>query len=384
MEAAAKYETPGEQKYEVALAQARKDNCNILLPSQRLGALLSDFHHPVLDYVELSQEPDQGDVYVQEKGNQKKPTKYAVTKRGLQKLAMCAGVMWDYANTHRTDDRRDPNYVSFQAVGGVKTATGEIWFKADYDLDFEVILDELEELYRGKAEYYEKDDTKEGQWWHKFSEDQKEGWIQKCIRRDLLQKRKHKLKLCETGAMNRVIRALLNMKATYSRDELKKPFVVARITVQPDWSDPKVREEMNRESLKSILGVYGPGKYAFQGSTVIPQPSGEKQTVIEIPDDDGDMPLDSDPEPPPPEEPVTIPTGKEEPQEDPIEAQIRGYREANRADQIQAIDALIDRKGYDRKLLKKPLDKHGERALEDFFLYLVNRPDKEPEIPFPK
>ena len=47
-----------------------------------------------------------------------------------------------------------------------------------------------------------------------------------------------------TGAILRVVRALIGMKGQYTKTELTKPFVVSRVTFSPDYSDPEVRRAM--------------------------------------------------------------------------------------------------------------------------------------------
>jgi hypothetical protein len=41
--------------------------------------------------------------------------------------------------------------------------------------------------------------------------------------------RRFAVQLAETGAMNRALRALLNVKSSYTKDELRRPFAVARL-----------------------------------------------------------------------------------------------------------------------------------------------------------
>lgn len=87
-----------------------------------------------------------------------------------------------------------------------------------------------------------------------------DAYIDKCIRRDMLQKRKHKSKLAETGAMTRVVRALLNLKSTYTAKELEKPFIVVRTVFQPDYSDPDTKKALAEASVQAVAGVFGPAR----------------------------------------------------------------------------------------------------------------------------
>lgn len=366
MEEAAKYETKnGGEKAEVftlALEKYRNEGANVLLPSTRIEGL-SDWHEPVIDQVNLDPDPDQGDVYCQEKSNKKdKPSKYAITKQGLMKLSACAGIMWHPSECRRTDDRRDRDYVSFQAVGGVRKADGTaIYLKAEYDLDFDVIQDEIEEQYRKKQAGYDKDQP---DWWKKMSPDSQEAYIQACIRRDLLQKRKHKMKMAESGAMTRVIRSLLGLKSTYTPKELQKPFVMARIVIKPDFNDKEVRAKMIEASIKSITSVYG-------GMTEFPR--------TELPHDEAIYEL-------PPEdytaaEPDDAPEPEEDPDGDIAESDRELFLTMDADDQLRLLKELAARKGYDLSDLKAPLEKFAESHRIGFYDKLQAMEDQD-GIPF--
>lgn len=365
METQAEYKNESKDLYLTQIDTAKKEGCNVLLPTARLEGL-SEYHVPVLDRVQLNSDSSQGDVYVQEQGNQKKKTKYAITKQGLMKLSVCAGIIWHPMETRRTDNRNDKNYVSFQAVGGVRKADGTpVFMKAEYDLDFDVVADELEEQYRNKAEGYEAKPDDNG-WWMKKSPEEKEAYIQKCIRRDLLQKRKHKMKLCESGAMTRVIRALLGLKSTYTKEELEKPFVVPRIVVQLDYSDPTVKAKLMDAAIRAQTGIYGGGAAADFQNTRLPYE--EAIPVETIPEDEADhIPENlNEPEPwPDQESPEVI-----------LERQKIEFQKATKEGKIQIINYLIKRKGWDTSKLKSPLGKYPEEKLTPFFEHLLAMQDK--------
>lgn len=358
--------TNGEEKadrFSLALEKYKEQKANILLPSTRIEGL-SDWHEPVIDHVSLNPDPGEGDVYIQEKSNQRdKPSKYAITKQGLMKLSACAGIMWHPSECRRTDDRRDRDYVSFQAVGGVRKADGTpIFVKAEYDLDFEVIEDEIEQQYRGKQKGYDKD---EPGWWTKLGPNGQEDYVQKCIRRDLLQKRKHKVKLAESGAMTRVIRSLLGLKSTYSPSELSKPFVMARIVIKPDFSDKEVRQAMIAASIKSITGVYG-GMPEFP-KVDLPHES----AIIELNEDDYRPTGDPDP------------SGDDNGDGEPTQADLdrEAFMNLKPPGQVEALKVLAKSKNYDLTAIKAPLEKWGEVHRVGFYDKLVE-PENDDDIPF--
>jgi hypothetical protein len=277
------------QSLQATLEKFREEGAHLLLPSTFIPET-PKYHTVAVDQVVLSPDTKEGDVYPQQQ------KKLALTRQGLMKLANAAGIIWDPNRSRRLDDRTDKDYVVYQAVGGYKKLDGTpLFMKAEYDLDFEVIRDEIEEGYEIKRQKWKADAS----WFKKMTADQQDAYIKKCIRRDVLQKRKHKIKLAETGAMTRVIRGLLNLKATYTVPELKKPFIVVRLVFQPDYDDPEVKSRMAAAAVGAVAGVFGPG--ATQPA--LPPASQESPvTEAEIPEA---PPMDDD------EPPETIPNGSD-------------------------------------------------------------------------
>jgi len=222
---------------EEEIEQHRKNGSNILIPMTKLEP--SEFHAPVIDEVYLSIE--QGDAY-------KRDDKYALSFQGLNRLAVCAGVQWHPYETRRTDNGTDKLYVAFRAVGGVKKADGSmVWHAANYDLDLEIIKEELEDQYWSKAKKFKKDQPK----------DKQAEYVEYCVTRDWRQKRRHRHALAESGAKARVLRQLLNVKSLYSKAEIEKPFVVVRYVFRPPTDDPQVRRQLIDQSMAAMRSVYG-------------------------------------------------------------------------------------------------------------------------------
>lgn len=232
--------------YEIEIA--KQAGANMLLPSTHIEGL-SEFHAPVLERVLLSSNPDDGDVYAHDNDKPGPKKKWRPTKQALMKLSVCAGVIWSTAETRRIDNGADRNYIAYRAVGGIKKADGQpVFFSGEYDIDFEVMEEELRESYEKKAK---------ADWMKDKSAKEKAEYVEFCVKRDMLQKRKFRLRLCEAGAMNRVLRMLLGIKQAYTTEELQKPFVMARIVFRPDFSDKSVRDKFIDASIKAMTGIYG-------------------------------------------------------------------------------------------------------------------------------
>jgi hypothetical protein len=224
----------------------KKQGCNLLMPSTHIAGL-SEFHQPIIETVTLSTNPDDGDVYPHDFSAAGPNKKWRPTKQALMKLSVCAGVIWSPTETRRVDNGSDRNYIAYKAVGGIKKADGQpVFFSAEYDMDFEVLEEEIREGHVKKI----------SAWKDKPSNIPEK--VDELTKRDILQKRKHKLKLCEAGAMNRVLRMLLGLKQAYTTTELQKPFVMARIVFRPDYSDAAVRKQFIDASIKAMTGIYGP------------------------------------------------------------------------------------------------------------------------------
>lgn len=338
----------------------KTEGANLLMPSTHIAGL-SEFHSPVVEKVLLSSNKDDGDVYPHSGEEDGDKAKFRLTKQALMKLSVCAGIIWSPTETKRTDNRADRNYVSFAAVGGIKKADGQpVFFKAEYDLDFEVIEEQLRESYEQKAKKYKKDATAK----------EKSEYVDFCVKRDLLQKRQHKLKLAESGAMNRVVREILGLKNAYTKAELAKPFVMVRIVFRPDYNDKEVKKQLIAAHIQSMTGIYG---RQVMDATI---QESEPIDITPIKDDDLDPPGDKQPDPPP---------------VDPIEKQAIDFEASSPEEQAKTIIQLGTRKGYD---LAGYLKRGGLKNIEELkaeqksglfkhLLTLVDTPKKDDgDIPF--
>ena len=338
----------------------KKAGANLLMPSTEIAGL-SEFHAPVIEKVLLSANPNDGDVYPHDTDGKK----FRPTKQALMKLSVCAGVIWSPTESKRVDNNADRNYIAYKAVGGIKKPDGQpVFFSAEYDIDFEVLEEELRDSYTKKAE----GKTDAMKWIKDKSAQFKADWINDCVKRDMLQKRKFKLRLCEAGAMNRVLRMLLGIKQAYTIEELKKPFVMARIVFRPDFSDKEVRQQFIDASIKAMTGVYGPGAVA----------TAEKHAE---PIDVTPLPEDEDGE-----------TGKGN--GNAIESQVADFTNADVEGQSTALYEMARKKNWDiygwlkSAKMAAPNQMKPERRIE-MFKHLLTLPDAQAadqtpddEIPF--
>lgn len=215
------------QEFQEEIEAKRKEGCwNVLMPTQTFHDL-SPFHKPVLEIVRIETE----DVYepVYKSGN------FALHATALFRMGYAAGLIWNARNCRRTDNGNDPDVVSYQMEAATRKEDGTwVLLNEEYMLDLKVIKEELEASYDKKVSTLIKD--------KKLKEDGRKNYIEKNVKGDVLQKRKFRLQIAQTGAMDRVIRKILGLKGAYTKEELAKSYIVPPIVFQPDFSDLETRE----------------------------------------------------------------------------------------------------------------------------------------------
>jgi hypothetical protein len=349
-----------------ALAEAKKDKCNILTPAITTEGL-TPLHAVTVEQLELSPDPKQGDVYPHDKG------KMIIHKQGLEKLSNLAGI--EMIKTMRTDAQNDRQYISYQAGGFIRKADGSVVMCIKtYGMDFEVIEEEVLEGYQEKMAKWVKDKGA-NQWPNNMTESQRQEWITDKSRKEVRRRRKYKDQLCESGAQARVKRDLLGLKTFYSPEELKRPFVVVRVVLKPDYNDPKIKMMLTQAAISASGQIFGidPQLTHVPPPIVTPAAQITHEDIPEI-------------------EPAALPNG---------EISDADYEDAAGADSppdpaelaradfvgspfpgamIKIIDKLIIQKAYDKKQLKKGLDQFTEPQIVSFYDALVEMPDDD--IPF--
>ena len=240
----------------LSLDQYRSQGYNILLPTTSVQSL-SPFHKPRLELVSLSTNAGDGDVYTSsfcKKDGYGKDASYveaALTKNGLFKLAMAAGVTWVPSQCRRVDDMKDPAYVCYEAVGYIRRLDGSCHVvKGMKEIDLRAGGAEEAKLKKMAA-------SKMKAWGNREPELKSQREADEWVAKELLAAREHKLSNCETKAHLRAVRALLTIKSKYSWAELEKPFVVLHLDFSPDYTDPETRRIMITAAAQAQAGLYG-------------------------------------------------------------------------------------------------------------------------------
>lgn len=216
---------------------ANKSRFNLVTPSTIVQSLPEGCEVAV-SMITINPDTNAGEVFKTDSG------KLALTGMSLAKVSAAAGISWDPAQCHRVDDRSDPRYVEYQAVGGWRLFDGTFVTESAH---------RAVDLRDGSDE------------------------IEKMTDKQLAQQRKFILPLAETKAKNRVIRRL-GIKSGYTAEELKTPFAVARLMWTGRTEDPELRrtfavmkaEQMNASGAALFGPPQAPRQYAAPGARVSP------------------------------------------------------------------------------------------------------------------
>jgi hypothetical protein len=149
----------------------------------------------------------------------------ALHRVALDKIAAAAGISWDSRLSGRIDDRSDPLYCLFRSVGHIRQFDGTT---------IDIIGTKEMSLRDGDP----------------MAED--------CIDRgkpdELKMMRKHIVAHAETKSRLRAI-ASMGIRRSYTAEELKKPFVCAKLSFTGETKDPELRRAFALRRADALLGA---------------------------------------------------------------------------------------------------------------------------------
>ena len=114
-------------------------------------------------------------------------------------------------------------------------------------------------MFKGE---WKEDPEKLNQWnkpekYYVIADCDREKYVERSVLVNMTLLRKTASEKAQTGAILRVIRALLGIKGTYLIEELQKPFAVPTVTFSPDYSDANVRQAMLQQGMNSMGNMFG-------------------------------------------------------------------------------------------------------------------------------
>lgn len=260
-------------------------NVNLLMPISN-EAQINPFYKFTVMEVKADISNNSGDIF--KVGSVKQGDSwvdvFSPAKPLLMKIAAAAGIQFDPNNTYGT--YLSKNCYKAKAYGAMRMPDGT----GKTHVDEKVInLDDEEDRFR--LEFMDKSlqgitDKKaadeasklfKGTWidtmdkWnkpckaYKIAEEDRQNYIERSVLVNMTLLRKTFAEKAMTGAILRVIRALVGMKGTYTVEELKKPFVIPRVTFSPDYSNPEVRRAMLEQGMSSMTNMFGSSKALTSG-----------------------------------------------------------------------------------------------------------------------
>lgn len=271
----------------LAEIQSKYQNCNLLIPAAT-SVQINPFYKCTVMEVVPDTSDNSGDIFKvgstkvgEENGKAVYADVFSLAKPLLMKLATSAGIQFHPEYT--TVIRENANTYVGKAYGAVRLPDGT--FKTHAETK-RICLDDEEAKYR--LEFMDKsimgitdwkaakaaEDMFKGHWENtdetrtyngreypvkKFVIDDcdREKYIDRSILVNMTLLRKTASEKAQTGAILRVIRALLGIKGTYQLQELEKPFAVPTVTFSPDYSDANVRQAMLQQGMSSMGNMFG-------------------------------------------------------------------------------------------------------------------------------
>ena len=267
--------------------------CNLLMPMS-VSAQMSPFYKVTVMQVQADTSDNSGDIFKVgsvKTGSETKTNRsgepyekgiysdvFSPAKPLLMKIAAAAGIQFDPAHTGGEYVNGDKNVYRGRAYGAMKEPDGTWKTHADEKI---INLHDAEDNYR--LEFMDKSlkgitdekqakaaaDMFKGTWkkaqnkWHKevnaffVDEKDRQQYIERGILVNMTLLRKTMCEKALTGAILRTIRALTGLKGTYTKEELKKPFAIPRVTFSPDYNDPQIREAFLKQGINSTTELFG-------------------------------------------------------------------------------------------------------------------------------
>lgn len=299
----------------LAEIQSKYPNCNLLLPAAT-SVQINPFYKCSVMEVVADTAPSSGDIFSvgkvktgeDGKGKAIYEEVFSPAKPLLMKLATAAGIQFHPEYT--TVIRENTNTYVGKAYGAVRLPDGS--YKTHMETK-RICLDDEESKYR--LEFMDKSimgihdwraskaaaEMFKGEWkqeaepnqygkydkYYVIADSDREKYIERSILVNMTLLRKTASEKAQTGAILRVIRALLGIKGTYSKAELEKPFVVPTVTFAPDYTDPTVRNAMLQQGMNSMGNMFGNSATPPAISTAF---SGEAFSTDFNPEDEVDNP----------------------------------------------------------------------------------------------
>ena len=204
------------------------------LPGVTVITEIADFMRPSLWTVQIDSDITHGEVY---------PV-------GGGKLGLGRGAISKFTNAGRIKLTIPPGGTRVIKGNGTESYVAKIK-GSRYEIDGfpkEIEEEKVYDLIAREAELrlkYEKKAQENKNW----TDAQKKAYVDKALYEVMVEKRKFAMESAITGAQARVVEKLLGIKPAYTREELKKPFVIVSVVPVVDLKDPSIKKMVTAQML---------------------------------------------------------------------------------------------------------------------------------------
>lgn len=234
------------ENYQTTINKYQNSGAHIITPVPVLSEI-SSLYTAVVDKLFVDSNPDHEDVY--SAGN----NILRLSGKTITKLGIIAGVIWNTDESGIVEKNNDG--CTYTAVGGIRRPDGNlVYTQTHYSLFFDEIEEEIkEECYSegARSSFFSK------KWNKNATPADFENYAASQARKRLRKKKMFSVQIAETGAKNRLIIQLLGLKSSYTKEELKKPFVAIKITFNYNSEDPQVKDAIIQSHFRTMGGLYG-------------------------------------------------------------------------------------------------------------------------------
>lgn len=264
--------------------------------------------------------------------------KVAFKREALLKMWMASGGR--ELGTHREDDGTEPYLVRWRFTAAVQDFSGN-WVPAQGSKEIDL---------RDKSAAAEAMKSNPGQ---------------------LSQQRQDIAQLAESKAQNRVIRKLLGISQSYTLDEIQKPFVLMRLVLVPDMTDPATKLFVLANAYGATAALFG--NPDFTRMILEAAPSEASQQKQQLPPAATAPALTSGSTP--------VATATDRSKLTPREEKVLDFTASDTAQQLAILKDMMGHKGYGQEKLNRPLNQFTDQERVDLFGHLLELADR-PEPAF--
>ncbi len=345
--------------------QYPKDKYNILFPTETLLQLspLQQVSYELL-YIDPTPMPQGQDVFSigKKEFDDKWIEVFSFSKTALQKLAHAAGIQIDHSSSGYVPTGK-PRSAGYKIVGAIQKPDGT-WQRLTQSkvVDVDVTVEKTRFKYEGLLQAG-KLSTGSGDKKRVYKNDAEgKKYIENKIKEEELRILEFKEALAETKAYTRLVRALLALKGYYTREELKKPFVVVKISLNIHYmmSNDSMKQQLVSHAIASQNAMFGLPPAEIQQRRQLPQNVEVADAVVVADDADDDLEKTPKLEIEPQSNPV---------RDVPLSEIIDLFKKARPQDRIESLKSWIERKGYTPK---PGLPKPEEMTLEEQVKYITH------------